>query len=54
MSDTSSQEDTLSLTDLKSEEKKSIEEEKLVMGEPSYIEEISTIIAESSSSALVK
>ncbi|EGI57185.1 PREDICTED: seipin [Acromyrmex echinatior] len=54
LSDTSSQEDTLSLTDLKSEEKKSIEEEKLVMGEPSYIEEISTIIAESSSSALVK
>ena len=53
MSDTSSQEDTLSLTDLKSEEK-SKEEEKLVMGEPSYIEEISTIIAESSSSALVK
>ncbi|KYN21597.1 PREDICTED: seipin [Trachymyrmex cornetzi] len=53
LSDTSSQEGTLSLTDLKSEEK-SIEEEKLVMGESSYIEEISAIIAESSSSPLVK
>ncbi|TGZ38022.1 seipin [Temnothorax longispinosus] len=53
LSDTSSQEDTLSVTDLKSEEK-SIEGEKLVKGEPSYIQEISTLIAESSSGALVK
>lgn len=53
MLDTSSQEDTLFVTDLKSEEK-SIEEEKLVKGEPSYIQELSTLIAESSSSALVK
>lgn len=53
MSDTSSQEDTLSISDFKSEEK-SIEGEKLVKGEPSYIQEISTLIAESSGSALVK
>ncbi|KAL6265425.1 hypothetical protein P5V15_002221 [Pogonomyrmex californicus] len=53
LSDTSSQEDILSVTDLKSEEK-SIEEEKLIKGEPSYIQEISTLIAESSSSSLVK
>lgn len=52
MSDTS-QEDTLSITDLKSEEK-SIEGEKLVKGEPSYIQEISTLIAESSSDVLIK
>lgn len=53
MSDTSSQEDILSVTDLKSEEK-GIEGEKLVKGEPSYIQEISTLIAESSSDVLVK
>jgi len=53
VSDTSSQEDTLSVTDLKSEEK-SVEGEKPVMRKPSYIQEISTLIAESSSSALVK
>lgn len=53
VSDTSSQEDTLSIIDLKSEEK-GIEEEKLAKGEPSYIQEISTLIAESSSSASVK
>jgi len=53
VSDTSSQEDTLSVTDLKSEEK-SVEGEKPVMRKSSYIQEISTLITESSSSALVK
>jgi len=54
VSDTSSLEDTSIMEDLRSEEKNIEEKLKSCKVQPSYIEEISTLIAESSNIKLVK
>jgi len=54
VSDTSSLEDTSIMEDLRSEEKNIEEKLKSCKVQPSYIEEISTLIAESSNVKVVK
>lgn len=54
LSDTSSLEDTSLMEDLRSEEKSIEEQSEPFKGQPSYIQEISTVIAESSAGELVK